>query len=322
MCCKCFAGHTGSWAGAYPEIVACANRFWLPNGLDDWAERLASEPGTGQLNPLEPKTYQVVRNVIGDIASLFPEPFYHAGGDEIIPGCWKADPKIQTFLANGGTLNQLLEVFVNSTHPYIASLDRTSVYWEDVLLDPSVKVDPSMIPPETTILQTWNDGPNNTKLLVAAGYRTIVSSSDFFYLDCGHGDFVGNDSSYDRMGSDEGSNGGSWCGPFKTWQRVYDYEITYGLGEEEAKLVLGGEVALWSEQADPTVLDARMWPRASAMAETLWSGNRDQSGKKRYAEATDRLNDWRYRMVGRGIRAEPLQPLWCRTRPGMCNVVR
>jgi hexosaminidase len=69
-------------------------------------------------------------------------------------------------------------------------------------------------------------------------------------------------------------------------------------------------VALWSEQADPTVLDARIWPRASAMAETLWSGNRDdQTGLKRYAEAMNRLNEWRYRMVRRGIRAEPLQPL-------------
>ena len=36
--------------------------------------------------------------------------------------------------------------------------------------------------------------------------------------------------------------------------------------------MLGGKVALWSEQADPAVLDARIWPRTSAMAETLWSG--------------------------------------------------
>ena len=106
------------------------------------------------------------------------------------------------------------------------------------------------------------------------------------------------------------------------WQTIYNYDITYGLSEEEANLVLGGEVALWSEQADPAVLDARIWPRTSAMAETLWSGNRDETGKKRYAEATDRLNEWRYRMVRRGIGAEPIQPLWCIRNPGMCNTVQ
>ena len=158
--------------------------------------------------------------------------------------------------------------------------------------------------------------------IVSSGYRVIVSSSDFYYLDCGQGDFLGNDSQYDQQTSDNSGNGESWCGPFKTWQTIYNYDIKYGLSEEEAKLVLGGEVALWSEQADPAVLDARIWPRTSAMAETLWSGNQDETGKKRPAEATNRLNEWRYRMVRRGIGAEPIQPLWCIRNPGMCNTVQ
>ncbi|KAI3435328.1 Beta-hexosaminidase, partial [Psidium guajava] len=314
-------GHTGSWAEAYPEIVTCANMFWWPAG-SAWADRLASEPGTGHLNPLNPKTYQVLKNVISDVATLFPDQFYHAGSDEIIPGCWKADPTIQAFLSNGGTLSQLLEMFINSTLPHIVSLNRTAVYWEDVLLDPIIKVDKSFLPPEHTILQTWNDGPKNTKRIVSSGYRAIVSSADFYYLDCGHGDFVGNDSQYDKPPGSKQGKGGSWCGPFKTWQTIYNYDITYGLTEEEATMVLGGEVALWSEQADPTVLDSRIWPRASAMAESMWSGNRDKEGMKRYAEATDRLNEWRSRMVSRGVGAEPIQPLWCVRKPGMCNTVQ
>lgn len=294
--------------------------FWWPAG-SSWADRLASEPGTGHLNPLIPKTYEVVKNVINDVTSMFPESFYHAGADEIIPGCWKADPTIQTFLANNGTLSQVLEMFINNTYPYISSLNHTVVYYEDVILDAEIKVNPVFLPKENTILHTWNNGPNNTKKIVSSGYRAIVSSSDYYYLDCGHGDFIGNDSTYDLPpGTDQG-NGGSWCGPFKTWQTIYNYDITYGLTQEEAKLVLGGEVMLWTEQADPTSLDSRTWPRASAMAEALWSGNRDETGMKRYAEATDRLNEWRYRMVKRGVGAEPIQPLWCIKNPSMCNTV-
>ncbi|KAM0885114.1 hypothetical protein ACQ4PT_030537 [Festuca glaucescens] len=314
-------GHTASWAGAYPEAVSCAGKFWLPDA-SDWGSRLAAEPGSGQLNPLKSKTYEVVANVINDITYLFPDGFYHAGADEVTPGCWQTDPSIQADIDNGGTLSQLLERYVRAVHPHVVSKNRTVVFWEDVLLDAAVNVSASLIPPATTILQTWNNGSNNTKLIVRAGYRAIVSSASFYYLDCGHGDFVGNNSVYDDQRSDYDTQGGSWCGPFKTWQRVYDYDIVHGLTAQEAKLVIGGEVALWTEQADATVLDARLWPRASAMAEALWSGNRDASGGKRYAEATDRLNDWRHRMVGRGVRAEPIQPLWCRTRPGMCNLVR
>ncbi|KAG6393261.1 hypothetical protein SASPL_147497 [Salvia splendens] len=313
--------HTGSWAKAYPEIITCADVFWWPAGAS-WDDRYAAEPGTGQLNPLHPKTYQVVQNIVHDVASMFPDQFLHAGADEVTPNCWKLDPTIQSFLSKNGTLSQILSTFINSTLPYILSLNRTVVYWEDVLLDAMISVDPSLLPTEHVILQTWNNGPDNTKRIVAAGYRAIVSSSDFYYLDCGHGDFIGNNSEYDQPPGANQTDGGSWCGPFKSWQLIYNYDITYGLSPTEAELVIGGEVALWSEQADSTVLDQRIWPRASAMAETLWSGNRDSSGKKRSAEAVDRLNEWRYRMVTRGVRAEPIQPLWCIKNPGMCNTVQ
>ncbi|GLJ05445.1 hypothetical protein SUGI_0018340 [Cryptomeria japonica] len=319
-------GHTLSWAKAYPEITTCSDLFWWEAGTS-WDDRKASEPGSGHLNPLHPNTYKVVNNVVNDVASMFPDNFFHAGNDEIIPGCWMANSDIQKFVSGGGNLSEVLEKFVKETYQLITAHNKTVIYWEDVLLDEKIKVRPELLPKETTILQSWNNGPNNTKLITAAGYRTIVSSTDFFYLDCGHGGWLGNDSRYDKQVSDDGSpfnyaggNGGSYCAPFKTWQRIYDYDITYGLSEEEAKLVLGAEVALWSEQADGTVLDARLWPRASAMAEILWSGNKDSSGQKRYAEAIDRLNQWRYRMVGRGINAEPLQPMWCLLNPGMCNL--
>lgn len=295
--------------------------FWWPVG-SKWEDRLASEPGTGQLNPLNPKTYQILQNIFQDVTKLFPDEFFHSGADEVISGCWKTDPTIQSFLLNGGTLSQLLEVFVNNTLPLLASLNRTVVYWEDILLDDNVKVDAKFLPPERTILQTWSMSPNNTKKIVSSGYRAIVSSADFYYLDCGHGGFLGNDSRYgDQWDSGNSGNGGSWCGPFKTWQTIYNHDITHDLSEEEAKLVLGGEVVLWSEQADPTVLDSRLWPRTSAMAESMWSGNKDEMGKQRCAEATNRLNEWRYRMVRRGIGAEPIQPLWCARNPGMCNTV-
>lgn len=49
------------------------------------------------------------------------------------------------------------------------------------------------------------------------------------------------------------------CSPFKSWQRVYSYDVAFNLTETEAQNILGGEVALWAEQTDETALDVRLW---------------------------------------------------------------
>ncbi|MGM8226721.1 beta-N-acetylhexosaminidase [Cellvibrio sp. ARAG 10.3] len=43
------------------------------------------------------------------------------------------------------------------------------------------------------------------------------------------------------------------------------------LTDAARELVLGGEAALWAELVDDTVIDLRLWPRAFAVGERLWS---------------------------------------------------
>jgi hypothetical protein len=75
--------------------------------------------------------------------------------------------------------------------------------------------------------------------ITAKGFHTIVSSSDYWYLD--HSD--------------------------NTWQRMYDYEPTVGLSTTEAALVIGGEVTMWGEKIDQSNLLATIFPRALAVGE-------------------------------------------------------
>lgn len=84
------------------------------------------------------------------------------------------------------------------------------------------------------------------------------------------------------------------------------------MAKEDQHLVIGGEVHMWSEQTDPVNLDPMVWPRASAAGEVLWSGRQDGQGKNRsQVEAAPRLAEWRERMVLRGVRAGPVQMVFC-----------
>jgi hexosaminidase len=58
------------------------------------------------------------------------------------------------------------------------------------------------------------------------------------------------------------------------------------LTDEEKSRILGGEVAMWGEFISPENVDSRIWPRAAAVAERLWS----PADVKDFASMYRRLN--------------------------------
>ena len=112
----------------------------------------------------------------------------------------------------------------------------------------------------------------------------------------------------------------SWCNPYKNWPHVYQYEPTdMGKGAakltpEQEDLVIGGEVALWSETVDSNNLHAKAWPRTCAAGERLWS---DKSVNK-WEDAYFRILWQSERMRRRGVPQTVQAPRWCLTHPGEC----
>ncbi|KAJ2725951.1 Glucosamine-6-phosphate isomerase (Glucosamine-6-phosphate deaminase) (GNPDA) (GlcN6P deaminase) [Coemansia sp. Benny D115] len=291
-------GHTYIVGETYPEIMSCLNK------QPDWAT-FAAEPPSGQLNIAKDEAAAFAIDIINEYSHLFPDNVFHLGGDEVNRNCWKEDPDVQAYLAEhpDEDVESLLTKFYEKVHDAVHAVKKTAMSWEETLFHTTY------VPPKDTIIQTWID-EKSVANTVAKGYRAIASSYSYMYLDCGHGAWLSN------------FDGNSWCDPFKTWMHVYNFDPLANITDaEQQKLVIGAEVAMWSEQTDATVIDGRLWPRAAAMAETAWSGKKDASGHVRTtAEVADRLHHQRYRMVGRGINAEPMQPLWCARNPGGCNL--
>ncbi|KAJ2552969.1 Glucosamine-6-phosphate isomerase (Glucosamine-6-phosphate deaminase) (GNPDA) (GlcN6P deaminase) [Coemansia sp. RSA 1933] len=289
-------GHSYIVYESHPDIVSC------PNVQPGW-DKLAAEPPSGQLNIAKPAATEFANNIIDEYAALFTDDMFHLGGDEVNRQCWDDDPDVQSYLKShpNATVETLLADFYTSVHTGLAKLNKTALSWEETLFHSEY------VPPKSTIIQTWIDSSSipNT---VAKGYRSIASPASAYYLDCGHGAWLAN---YD---------GNSWCDPYKSWMHIYNFDPWANITDSaEKKLVVGAEVALWSEQSDETSIDNYLWPRVSAMAETSWASKTDASGNVRTtAEVVQRLHDQRFRMVGRGINAEPLQPLWCARNPGAC----
>ncbi|XP_072272370.1 beta-hexosaminidase subunit beta isoform X2 [Pyxicephalus adspersus] len=232
----------------------------------------------GPVNPIINNTYTFMYKLFREIGKVFPDQYIHLGGDEVDFSCWKSNPDINKFMAEHGfgtDYCKLESYYVQQILGIVSSLKKGYMVWQEVF-DNHDQLKPD------TVVEVWKEKNYQEEMaaVTAAGFQTLLSAP--WYLN------------RITIGQD--------------WIQIYHVEPTNFSGTEEQKhLVIGGEACLWGEFVDATNLTPRLWPRASAVAERLWSNKTVTSVQDAY----NRLVVHRCRMVGRGIAAEPLYVGFC-----------
>jgi hexosaminidase len=295
-------GHTNSIGSAYPDLV-------VGSSAHPWGS-YAAQPPAGQLRLNDPNVHEFLGTLLGDFGGRLEgrSQLFHTGGDEFNVNVYQLQENLRT--SDKDTLRPHVHKIVLEAHDKLRSFGLTPVVWEEMLHDWAVPME------RDTIIQTWKEASSIADA-VRKGHRVIAGSYRSWYLDCGAGNWVD-----PPRGKSVGDADTNWCGPVKSWRNMYTYNPVAGLLAEEAKLVIGGEVHMWSEQTDEHNVDSKVWPRAAAAAEVLWSGATTGEGAgespRPLEEASPRLLEFRERLVAQGVEAEPLQQLWCLQHPGEC----
>jgi hexosaminidase len=262
-------GHTASWGIGYPEITVCRDKTR--------EQGFCAENPCGMLDVSKNRTYEIVGGFIGEMTEIFPDQFFHFGADEVVLECWDT-PAIKAWMNDNkiADLNGALNYFEQQIYNLAKSKNRQPVHWQEVFEE-------KLTLPSNAIIQVWKDF-ETLDSVVKAGYRAILSNYQAWYLDCGFG---------------------NWC-PYCSWIDMYNNEPLQGstLTPEQQRLILGGEVAIWAELVDEWNLDSRVWPRAAAAGERLWSN----AQVKDIPDAFARLLRHSCRLSARGIHADPLIP--------------
>lgn len=107
---------------------------------------------------------------------IFPETFFHLGGDEVDLSCWDKVQRISDWLKKRGMTSHdgYLEI-VNKTQHIVMDQGRDPVQWEEIWLNFGTKLD------KRQIIHIWLN--RNTYIqVINNGYRSILSNANAWYL--------------------------------------------------------------------------------------------------------------------------------------------
>ncbi|CAF3467067.1 unnamed protein product, partial [Rotaria sp. Silwood2] len=173
------------------------------------------------------------------------------------------------------------------------NINVVPIVWQDVW-DEKVEL------PSGTIIQVWKDTSDNSAFGSWASYLNeaanegynVILSSPWYINYISYGKYNTNTSVMNLE--------------FFKYYEVEPLRLFSG-SDEAKKRILGGEACLWGEFVDGTNLLPRFWPKASAVAERLWSAASVNNSE----DAQFRLDVHRCRLLRRGIPAQPILGGYC-----------
>ncbi len=242
-------GHTSSWFVGYPELASAPGPYHIERA---WG---IFQP---TMNPAREDTYQFLDTFIGEMAALFPDPFFHIGGDEVEETQWKNSDSIQAFARQHqlASSRDIHAYFNRRLQQILQKHGKTMVGWDEVLA-PGLAAG--------TVIQSWR-GQEALADTAQKGYRGILSFG--YYLD--------------------------HLKPASFHYAMDPLSGAAALTPEQTGRILGGEACMWSEYVSSETVDSRIWPRMAAIAERLWSP-RDVTDVASMYERMERVSeslDW------------------------------
>ena len=219
-------GHSTSWFVGYPEYASAPGPYQIERRFGVF------EPA---FDPTRDATYQFLDGFIGEMTQLFPDPYWHIGGDEVVGKHWDQNPRILRYKRTHGLRdNEALQAHFNDRlSKILARHHRILVGWDEIL-------HPGL--PAGSVVQSWR-GTEYLGRAARQGMGAILSAP--YYLD-----------------------------HMKTAEEQYladPLPAGHGLSPEEEARVLGAEACMWAEHVNQETVDSRIWPRMAALAERFWS---------------------------------------------------
>lgn len=234
-------GHSLAALAAYPELGCTGGPYQVGSkwGVYDDVYCAGNE-----------QVFKFLDDVLSEVTALFPGKYVHIGGDECPKARWKTCSKCQARIKkeNLHDEHELQSYFIKRAEKMLSKYGKRLIGWDEILEGGL---------PETATVMSWR-GTEGGIAAAKAGHDVVMTPGSHVY--------------FDHYQADPAAEPLA-IGGLTTLEKTYSYEpIPEVLSETEAKHVLGAQGNVWTEYlATPDQVEYMAYPRASALAEVLWS---------------------------------------------------
>ncbi|MBB5192413.1 hexosaminidase [Silvimonas terrae] len=157
-------GHASAIVTAYPELAAAPGPYQIER---HWGVFRPT------LDPTNDDTWQFIGGLLDELTALFPDPYFHIGGDEVNAWQWNHNPQIQSFMQDQHLSDAAaLQAWFNARlEKELEQRHRKMVGWDEIF-------HPDL--PKTVMVQSWR-GMDSLAQVANAGHPGLLSTG--FYLD-------------------------------------------------------------------------------------------------------------------------------------------
>ena len=236
-------------------------------------------------------TIRFFERVLDEVCLIFPGDVIHIGGDECNRSDWKRCADCQARMAKERIKDVAGLQSWTTAHfeRYLASKGRRLMGWDEIAEGGL---------PLSSMVMSWR-GTSTGVLAARNGHDVVMCPNEFCYFD------------YEQCVEDDPVPYAiAWTVPVP-WAKTYAFDPLKGLPAECRRYVLGAQGNSWTEKTCTEAdLQWKVWPRAAALAEVLWS----YPSVRNLREFAGRLRVRREALVSAGVNAAPVD-LHARARP-------
>jgi hexosaminidase len=219
-------GHATAWFVGYPDLASGSGPYQIER---QWG---VFDPA---MDPTRESTYKFLDKFFAEMTALFPDAYFHVGGDECNGKEWDRNPRIREYMRAHNLKDDaaLQTYFTTRVQELVTKHGKIPIGWDEVLQPDT---------PKQVMIQSWR-GEESVADAAKRGHNVILSSG--YYIDLSE--------------------------PASRHYVVDPLSKAAELSAEERSHILGGEATIWSELVTSETIESRIWPRTAAIAERFWS---------------------------------------------------